>query len=756
MSRTSILLVVIALGLLGFIVFVERGSLSTTERELRKGRVLDNFVRERVTRVELQRHGVTTVLVRVAPNPDDPLDLGGWQVEAPYKAKADSVEVDSLLGALEWAEARRSIGAASPEDIKRFGLDAPRYRVRFLAGREEGGFVIGAPAADGSGAYLKPRGSDAVYVVGPDLLEALAHDPKDFHIKALNEGLTVLTAERLSLRRAGAPERLVVKRDGFFWLESPFAGLASRPEVRDIVDALDSLRASRYIGDEALPQYGLASPALSVTLDSLVYDSAHKGERKTERFSLSVGGGCAEHAEESYIQVAGGTVYCAPTAELDKLDVGAESLREQRLLPLDDDEIAKVLLRDGARELRLETGPDQTPAKTEGSQAASDVARYQLMQSGTTLQSGIADPDALKQWYSALREVKIESFSAATPAQRETIERAPMSARFERASADEAPYVMHVDASRSQATRLDQPSLLQLPARAIELLSPVAARFRAKRVLTEDESQLSSFTILQPGAAPERVERSSSGWAVVAPVEAEAARSTLSELARLFSGLEAVRFVADSTRPEHGLAPAYRTLRVVYAPDASDRAKDRVHTLIIGAKSGELGRYARLDDDPAVFVVSNALVAKLDEPLISHALPGFAAEGVRRVVVESGAKRAVVEPAGADGRGYRLAGAPDDSAALADQIVQRLARLRAERARGYGVPAPAGKPRLQVSVQLSGSEAPELSYRFYDDESAGEAGRVLLRRSDLPVTWVVDDAVVEPLEAALSIGTAKR
>src|SRR6185312_14244559 len=131
MGRSSIVLVVVALGLLGFIWFFERGSLSTTERELRKGRVLESFVRDRVTRVELQRRGVTTVLVKVPPNPNDPLDLGGWEVAAPYKAKADSAEIDGLLSSLEWAEARRSLGSANAKELQQFGLDAPRYRVRF-------------------------------------------------------------------------------------------------------------------------------------------------------------------------------------------------------------------------------------------------------------------------------------------------------------------------------------------------------------------------------------------------------------------------------------------------------------------------------------------------------------------------------------------------------------------------------------------------------------------------------------------------
>jgi hypothetical protein len=241
MGRTSIVLVVVALGLLGFIFVFERGSLSTTERELRKGRVVDNFVKDKVTRVELQRRGVTTVLVKMEPNPADPLDLGGWQVEAPYKAKADSTEVESLLGALEWAEARRSLGEASETDRKTFGLDAPRYRFRFVADREEGGFSVGARASDGQGAYLAPRGSKAVYLVGAELLDALEHEPEEFHAKDLHDGLTILTAQQLELQSAGQTLKLA-RKDGFFWLDGTLASSSDLKALIDVLDACDALR----------------------------------------------------------------------------------------------------------------------------------------------------------------------------------------------------------------------------------------------------------------------------------------------------------------------------------------------------------------------------------------------------------------------------------------------------------------------------------------------------------------------------------
>src|SRR5262245_44170492 len=124
MARTSIVLLVVAVALAGYIVLVERGSISSGEREQRKGSALSEFVRARVEKLELQRKGATVVLVRdVNAEPDDP--AAEWRVVAPYRAKADQEAIDTLLGELEWLDGRKRLEGIDAEDRKRFGLTTP-------------------------------------------------------------------------------------------------------------------------------------------------------------------------------------------------------------------------------------------------------------------------------------------------------------------------------------------------------------------------------------------------------------------------------------------------------------------------------------------------------------------------------------------------------------------------------------------------------------------------------------------------------
>jgi hypothetical protein len=451
---------------------------------------------------------------------------------------------------------------------------------------------VGARASDGQGAYLAQRGSKQVYLVGADLVDALEHEPEEFHAKDLHDGLTILTAQQLELQSAGQTSKLA-RKDGFFWLDGT---LASSAELKALIDVLDGLRATRFVSEQAKPEHGLSQPRLALTLDSLVYDPAHKGEQQRERFSLKVGAVCAKHAEESYIQVATRGVYCASNTELKKLERTPEQLRELRVLPLDDDAISSVELRAGERVLTLTTIENAT--------------RYQLAQ-GKDQKAGEADRDALKQWYGALRELRFSS----APSPESSAQPTGISATFKRTGKDEAAYVLQIDPAKLRAVRLQEKPLLELPPAAAELLTPMAARFRKKRVLDEDESQLSAITLSGTDRAQERVEKHGADYELVAPQRSSAARRPLDELARLFSKLEATSFESDQAKPEHGLSAPYRSLVIEYHGSPDGKLKARKHTLLIGTPAGEQGRFARLDDDPTVFVLPNALISKLDAPL---------------------------------------------------------------------------------------------------------------------------------------------
>jgi hypothetical protein len=727
--RTSLLILLsLALGLFGFIVFFERGSLSTTERQGRKGRVLESFVRERISRIEIQRKGVTTLLVRTDPKADA-LAPSAWRVEQPYAAPADQTMVDALIGALEWIEPRRSLGEVSAKELAEFGLDKPRYRVRFRAGRDDAGFSLGSPAADGGGTYLQTLGRPLLYVVGKDVVEALDHEPADYHDKALHDGVSMLTYESLELSDASG-ERKLVRRDGFDWLTEPYQSLASTPSLSAVVDAFDALRATRFIDRADKPELatGLAAPSFSASISSKVFDkTVGKGQRKSEKFELKVGSECTGHAGERYVRIGAGPVSCAAESELAKLHKSADELRETRLLPLEDSDIRSVRLRDGERELVLTTKDDATT--------------YALTQPGRDKLIGTADPAALNAWYAALRGTTIQHFDALPDATKASLAAHALQASFEH-GAGLKPYVLEIGrgAQAGIATRSGEASQLRIPGSALELFSVSAARFRKPRLLDEDESHFQKLSISGPVDVNQVVTKVDAGYELSGPLPGIAARARIDEILRLVSKLDAVRFVADSAQPEHGLGEPSRSLRIEYSASPAPH----IHSLQLGAANADGGRYARLDLDPAVFVISPALAQLIEEPLVGADQFAVAPEQFTSFALAIGASAKRSEWV-RDGENFKLAGAASDGP-RSQALVGALRELNRAHALAYGAPAAAfglEQPTLRLIAKTR--DGHELSWFFGSDVPGATPSSVFARRSDVAVIWSVPRDVVNRL-----------
>jgi hypothetical protein len=723
--RTSIVLAALALGLLLFIVFVERGTVSTSEREGRKGRVLDSFVRERVSKLELQRKGTTTVLTRVPVKQDDPLDVGGWRVEKPYAARADQSSVDSLLGALEWLDARRSLGELSPKELASFGLTKPRYRVAFVVGDDRVAFSIGGPAADG-GAYLQLQGKPLAYVVGKDVVEALDHEPTDFHSKELHEGVSMLTLIKCELADASG-KRTIERKQGFDWLTSAFVSMAAAPAVTAVINGLDGLRASRFVADKPkeLADYGLGAPTFTLSLDSKAFDKSAKDKSRVDRLDLRVGNACSGHAGESYLRVNQGPIFCAADSELAPLKKRAEELRETRLLPLEDSEIHGVKIRAGQVELVLDEADKET--------------RYRVLAQGRETKRGKVDPAALADWYKALRGLAIERFETgrdATSARPESVR-----ATFERGKG-QPTYTLRLidDPSGLAAVRMDETVLLRVPPRVRELLSASAVRFRAKRVIDEDEGCFTKLVLTRPGNVVETVTKSANGYQLSGPCAAAAQRSSVDDILRLASKLDAVRFVAEGASPEHGFNSPYRSLRLEYRSDTTAH----VHTLLLGAALGDEGRFAKLDDDPTVLLVSNALVQKLEDPLVSRDAPALPLDQLESFDIGVGQRHVRVER---QGDAFVMTGEGQANSARADRLARALATLHAARVVSYGKPNVAegvDRPELRVVAKLKDGREPTLQFGAAAPGDTDNP-QVFVRRSGLDVTFQVPRTALDAL-----------
>lgn len=711
-KRTTIAMAVIAGGLLLYILAYERHTLSSGELSGREGRLLESFVRDRVTKLEIEREGGRVVLERERDEEDE---LGEWKLVEPVTAEIDFDAVDSLMGALEWADARRTIEGVTAEDRERFGLDEPRLRAWFTVAARRVPIAFGGEDPQKSGLYVQLEDESVAYVVGRDVYEALDHDAGWFRSKEMLASVAPNRAERVTIG-GGRGERRLGRRHGRWWIEAPFEGLASAGAVQEMLRKLHELRAARFVDDdpEELSRYGLDEPAHVVHLSRPRADG-----NETVEATLRIGRPCDEHEGELYARVDEGPVVCVDAGVAEALAKPAEDLRERRLVTARDDEVERVEIRSGNRTLEL--------WREEG-------AWKLRSRQGSREEQGTADPQGVADFLAAMRDARARGFEEATDAAlRERGLTSPtvtltlhLTPEDDEAERREVAALGRSSAEAAWARRDDEPAILELPAEAAARLSTSPLPFRERTLLDEDDEAATRF-VIRRGQEREVVEKRDGEWRVVEPIAIAADEGVMRTLTRGIAELEAQRFVAERPAEEHGLSAP----RFVVEASFGDGDGASTHILRIGAPA-EDGSFATLGDDPTVFVVDAHLVDEIGGAVADRGALAVPRSEVERLVVERGGSRVEVTPGSAETDEGRL-------------LLDRLATLRAAGSTGYGASSNAAglsRPRARLTVvrRPGGPEPREVVIVL----GAEEDGRVHARRSDLDVGWLLAAEAAAP------------
>jgi hypothetical protein len=735
--KASIVLGVIAALLLGYILIFERGTVGTRELEHRQGSVLPELIRDRVTKLEVQRQGATTVLERNLEGIDEE---ALWKVKAPYQAEADQDAVDTLLGDLEWLHPKRTLRDVSAADQKKFGVTTPRFRAWFTVGTQRITVRVGNETPQHDGVYVSTEEQGTVYVVGKDLIDALGQPPEHYHTKTLHEGVLVTTARKVQARDAAGVRIATRDRDGLWRIAEPSASkdmLAASAEITGLIEAADQLKATRYVTSEkgALARYGLEPAQLDVSIEKRgKIDMDNTGDEGANVLALRVRAGapCEGQPTERYITVGdGGIVFCAQSADLDKLKLPEEQLRETRLLPIAPRDVKAIRLVRGDRSLAL----DRVGGIPQAGEA--EPWSFEQKRGDKVVAKGTVRDGSITDLLDALRAaVALPDATPSGSAPSGSGQAAGFTATFSRN--DKKPdLVFHIalrGLDEALVQRQSEPQPLVFAPAAVELLDPSIAPFKPLSVLALNEADLRSIEIVR-GGVTERAERADAGtpFAVSKPIDVAADRIAISDVARLLSGLQAVRFVADGAEPVHGLDAPAATVRAHYA--ARGETKEQEVVLRLGAPT-EGGRFARLDSDPAVFVVATQLADLLSAPLASRALLATPLESIAAIDLAQGARKLRVQRTG-----------ESFEAGAAQALAKTIATLRAITVVSYGEPtADQGfkAPFATLRVERSGAEPVELVLG-----AQAASGDRFARRRDVPATLLLPASTVDALLAPL-------
>ncbi|MCB9615367.1 MAG: DUF4340 domain-containing protein [Sandaracinus sp.] len=706
MTRTSTtILGAIALALFAFIVLYERQTMSTAELRGARNQLLERFVRTRVDGVEIERDGEVVASLRREREEGDM--LGTWRVVAPFEAAADDDAVSSMLGAVQYAAARRTLEDTDAADLERFGLTQPRLVARFQVANETLEVRFGGDDPTGAGVYMAT--DEVVHVVGRDVFEALDHDAGHFRSKRLvDQG--VLAAKWVVIRRGES--EVVLSRAETGWRVAVPGGevLAAMAKVEESLSAFNDLEAERFEGDELGEGF-------------LVVEATTEREGRDVTTRLQIGEPCGERGEERMARVDDGPFACVLASRLDPLLREATDYREDRPVTISDLEVgALTLALDGV-----------TLAVTR------DAGAWKFSVEGGRRAEGEADDEAFAAWLREIRQARATAFAPADALEAYGLTRPR--GRMSITDTEGTEEVLEIGAASTEGLfvrRAGEAQVLVLPAAAEALFEPGTLRLRATRLWEYAERDVKRVTIAR-GSVREVLARDERGFVVEAPVQARADRDRSAALARSLARLDVSRFVAETPSTEHGLASPRYQIEATIDPDEGE---ERTVRLRIGAAT-EGGAFAQIDGDSVVVVLGDELVGAFDEAFVDRGLFATPLREVETVRVQSeGRERAFTW----DGQRFLEGDEPLDER-FSDRLASVVEGLRASHVGPYGAAASAdgvSPGRLTMTVTRGeGIEPRQLVVRV--GAPTGTEATLHARRDDLRVGAAVAETAVAVL-----------
>lgn len=258
--RSTLILLVIFLGLLGYIYFYESKRPAGPTPE----------TKAKVFTVESDK--ITELSLKAASGERSALKKSGgtWTLVQPEPTGADESEVSSITSSLANLEIQRVL-EDNPTDLKQYGLAEPRVEVAYkTGGGDSKRLLIGDKTATGGDLYAKLPDEKRVFLIGGFLDGTFNKTTFNLRDKSvLKVEREKVDALEIDASDPKASHLRFEKKAGEDWtMTRPVAARADVPAVEGVIGRLQSAQMKSIVAPEAakLAEYGLDKPALTVTI----------------------------------------------------------------------------------------------------------------------------------------------------------------------------------------------------------------------------------------------------------------------------------------------------------------------------------------------------------------------------------------------------------------------------------------------------------------------------------------------------------
>ena len=189
---------------------------------------------------------------------------GTWKMTAPVPTEAEQTDLDELVNAVAKFRADELV-AEKPADLKPFGLDAPRAKLKFLLNDKEVlSVLVGANELDGSRVHAMVEKGELVGLLDIGLTGKLLGE---YRKRAVWTGVDASQVNLLAISEGKS--NFVLRKTGPLWVDTDKpADLFDATKISELLGALAQLKAERYIADKDanLELYGLKEPKRVIVL----------------------------------------------------------------------------------------------------------------------------------------------------------------------------------------------------------------------------------------------------------------------------------------------------------------------------------------------------------------------------------------------------------------------------------------------------------------------------------------------------------
>lgn len=189
---------------------------------------------------------------------------GAWKMTEPVATDAEQAPLDELVAAASRLRADEFV-AERPADLRKYGLDTPEARWRFIANdRDVLNLSVGVKEASSDRRYAKLNGGDTVFLLDPAMSNRLVAE-----YRRRNAWAAVSPDEVETVVYGIGDKTLVLhKSDGRWQIPGRPEQAVNVSAIDDLVATLANLRVERFVVDKDpdLRTFGLLNPARTIVI----------------------------------------------------------------------------------------------------------------------------------------------------------------------------------------------------------------------------------------------------------------------------------------------------------------------------------------------------------------------------------------------------------------------------------------------------------------------------------------------------------